>query len=712
MPPSANSETDRTNSPLHYVAFISYTREDRKWAEWLHKALEQFIVPRHIRGEISVTLSARGRIAPVFLDRVELAASNDLESSIRSALDRARCLIVIASPAAARASRVAEEIAQFKRVRPERPVLCLVVSGRPNAVKRGFSAEEECFPLGLRHRIDPVGHLTEEPQEPLAADVRTGRDGRRSALLRLIAGVLGVSYDALARRDAQRRNRRLMIVAAAAASGMAVTSSLAIFALIARNEANRQRQLAEEQTETARITAGFLADVFQSPTPEKSLGRPVTARELLDQGAQRIKSSLKNRPDIQAGLTMQIGRAYRLLGAYDRAEPLLRDAVAWYDQPGHRTSQNLQLSLTELGKYYSDVARNDDAKRILARAIAVESSEPSSRRSVDALLAYAAVETQRNEMADALAALDQAREILQSRDSQGADDVRLLIRYSAISKNKGDYKSAETYALQAVVSSERLFGTKSDETRLAYTQLSLIYQDMGDLDKADIYAQKELSVTEQIYGAEHPVLALALQNYAIVLAENNEPSRAGPLFRRALAIRLKTLGPDNLNTAVSYDNLAQFLIDTGQPAEALSLVRHSEAIYTAVEGAAHPDVAFALKLQAEILTKFGRLTEARQIADRALAINEAAYGRVHPQVARSLLHVGNVSLAQHRYADAVAELTRAVQIGDTVWGTQSAELDDILVSYAQALEKDHRHSEALAVKQRMDSMAAARAAVK
>jgi tetratricopeptide (TPR) repeat protein len=706
--PVAPIEVATADSAPRYVAFISYTHEDRKWAEWLHTALERFVVPRRIRGETRIALSARGRIAPVFLDRVELAASNDLESSIRRALDSAGCLIVIGSPAAARAPRVTEEIRAFKRVRPERPVFSLVVAGRPNAAKRGFPETEECFPLGLRRYVDPDGEITGEEREPLAADVRAGRDGRRTALLRLIAGVLGVNFDALARRDAQRRVRRFAILAAAALGGMAVTSALAINAVIARNEANRQRQRAEEQSETARITADFLADVFQSPTPEKSLGRPIEARELLERGAQRLKRSLAGKPEIQAGLTMQIGRAYRLLGTYDRAEPLLHEAVDWYDQPAHRSSSNYELSLTELGKYYSDVGRYAEAQRTLNRAIRVGSIQPLASRHVDALLSYAAVETQRNEMPDALEALNQVGAILHARNSDGADDVRLRERYLNVYRIKGDYPTAEKYALEAVSAAERLFGAQSDETLAAYTQVSLLYQEMGDLKKADVYAQKEVAATEQIYGSEHPMLATALLNYAIVLAENDDMTRSGPLFRRALAIRLKSLGPDNYNTAVAYDNLAQFLVDSGEATEALSMVRHSEAIYTAVEGPTHPDVAYALKLQALILLKLGRPAEARPVADRALAINEAAYGQVHPQVARALLQVGRVSLAQRRDADAVRELARAVQIGDSVWGAQAVQMDDILESYALALKKNDQQVESLAVTKRLNAMLAAR----
>ena len=46
-------------------------------------------------------------------------------------------------------------------------------------------------------------------------------DGRDRAFLKLVAGLLGVSYDALAQREAQRRHRRLLAVTTASLCGMA-----------------------------------------------------------------------------------------------------------------------------------------------------------------------------------------------------------------------------------------------------------------------------------------------------------------------------------------------------------------------------------------------------------------------------------------------------------------------------------------------------------
>ena len=57
--------------------------------------------------------------------------------------------------------------------------------------------------------------------------------------------MLGVGLDELVQREPTRRQRRLAILAAASLGGMAVTSTLAVTAIQARDEARDQRREAE-----------------------------------------------------------------------------------------------------------------------------------------------------------------------------------------------------------------------------------------------------------------------------------------------------------------------------------------------------------------------------------------------------------------------------------------------------------------------------------
>src|SRR4029077_15037553 len=127
-------------------------------------------------------------------------------------------------------------------------------------------------------------------------------DSRLDAKLKLIAGMLGVGLDELKQREAHRRHRRMALLSAASAAGMAITSVLATTAWLACNEAERQRVRAEAEAETARQTTRFMVDLFKVSDPSEALGNTITAREILDKGAKRIETELKDQPGIQATL--------------------------------------------------------------------------------------------------------------------------------------------------------------------------------------------------------------------------------------------------------------------------------------------------------------------------------------------------------------------------------------------------------------------------
>jgi tetratricopeptide (TPR) repeat protein len=238
---------DRPSAPPdhHYFAFLSYSHKDAADADWLHGELESFTVPSTLAGRLTANGVIPKRLAPVFRDRHELAASHDLGAEIRQALAASHCLIVLCSPAAAASEWTNAEIEEFKRAHPDGCIVAAIVGGEPFASDLPAREGEECFPLALRQKYDRRGRPTGKPAEPLAADLRDDRDGRRLGFLKIVAGLLGVGLDDLVQREHLRRQRRLAYIAAASLAGMVVTSTLAVTAVRARDEAREQRQSAE-----------------------------------------------------------------------------------------------------------------------------------------------------------------------------------------------------------------------------------------------------------------------------------------------------------------------------------------------------------------------------------------------------------------------------------------------------------------------------------
>lgn len=232
--------------PQHlYFAFLSYSHVDAGWGEWLHDALENFRVPSSLAGRLTPQGIVPKRLTPIFRDRKELAASNDLGTEIREALAASRYLIVLCSPSAANSRWTNAEIDSFKRLRPDGCALAVIVDGEPFASEVDNRDADECLPPALRIRYDLRGRPTTKRAEPLCADLRENRDGKRLGLLKLVAGMLGVGLDDLVQRELVRRQRKFAMLAGGSLAGMAVASGLAFSAIQARDAARDQRRKAE-----------------------------------------------------------------------------------------------------------------------------------------------------------------------------------------------------------------------------------------------------------------------------------------------------------------------------------------------------------------------------------------------------------------------------------------------------------------------------------
>jgi len=147
-----------------YAVFISYrhVEPDRRWAVWLHGALESFVIPSGLRDSPD-----HRRIGRVFRDEEELAASQHLSADIKAALDRSDWLAVVCSPKAVESQWVNAEVRYFRELDRDNRILALLVDGEPAG----------SFPPSLHEiRTSFGGVKALDSDEPLAADVRSRAD--------------------------------------------------------------------------------------------------------------------------------------------------------------------------------------------------------------------------------------------------------------------------------------------------------------------------------------------------------------------------------------------------------------------------------------------------------------------------------------------------------------------------------------------------------
>jgi len=225
-----------------YTAFISYRQlqPDSQVAKVLHRALENYRVPH--------TLVKQGfprRLGRMFRDREELAASTNLGETIHEALENSRFLLVVCSTKTPKSKWIRKEVLDFIEMGREDRIFTLLIDGEP----------QESFPIPLLKRHSATDLFT-EALEPLAADIRA--DSLRESIrilktekLRIIAAMIGRSYDELKQRERERTIKRLTLISVASILLSAVFAFLALYAFHQKSEANRRRMISLEQSLSA-----------------------------------------------------------------------------------------------------------------------------------------------------------------------------------------------------------------------------------------------------------------------------------------------------------------------------------------------------------------------------------------------------------------------------------------------------------------------------
>jgi hypothetical protein len=208
-------DNEDKNANFKFRAFISYSHADQSVAAWLHKAIESYRIPKDVRGTPGRDGPIPKQLFPLFRDRDELSSSPDLSASIHEALQASAYLVVLCSPASAKSRWVNQEIIEFKKLGRAERIYALVVDGEPG----GLVENGGCFPPALTSKLGPDGALIADPtHEVLAADIRPEGDGKDDAKLKLIAGLLGIPYNSLRRREVAAARRRLLITQGIAAA--------------------------------------------------------------------------------------------------------------------------------------------------------------------------------------------------------------------------------------------------------------------------------------------------------------------------------------------------------------------------------------------------------------------------------------------------------------------------------------------------------------
>lgn len=512
--------------------------------------------------------------------------------------------------------------------------------------------------------------------------------------------------------------------------GGVASAAIAVLALIAFSvamalqvrRADRERLRAERESQ-------FLARMFQASTPEEARGKQVTARDLLDRGAQRIDRELASEPGVRASLLATIGGAYRNLGLYDLAQQVAQKSFAI-----DRTQDDTLELMAELER---DKGRYAKAEPLLRQLVdrRTRSLGPNALLVAGAMGELGECLYWEAKDDEAIATLRKALAIYQHIGPDTGPEVRVYLALAL--ERKGGFLEAAKLLQDSVDISRRTKGADSPEYANGLYNLASELIDMGNLREAEVKLREAVTICRKVFGNNHPDLVYSLNNLGYVLIEEGKPAEAEPILQEAIDIVLKELGPNHPRMAGHFSNMARVLQAKGafkesaqyfeRAAEAAKaggasltwpmaqivsnqgMLAFDQRDYATAERDARQAMEMRRKLGGENTPAFanslielaedrtfqGDAIGAEPLLRQALGIRKKTYWPGHPAIVAAEVRLGEDLLAMAKPAEAepfLEQASAAAHHSSFPWlPWQIGEADS---AYAACLEAMGRHNQA------------------
>jgi len=518
--------------------------------------------------------------------------------------------------------------------------------------------------------------------------------------------------------------------------GIGVVSSVLLARALGAEAAARR------QAQTATAALDFMTDMFGVSDPSQALGEVITAREVLDRGAERVERDLAAQPEIQTELMTVMGRVYGTLGLLDPARALLDRAAArrqeLFGPADPRTlatmEQRAQVlvgqgrlaeAVAELETALAHFARPEDdaAAGVLSARVTLADAYRRVGRAKDAEPLYLATLERQRQLLGAdhdetvttmnnLAVLRSeqgrladaehlAREILALRLAKlGPDHPETATAKNNLAQVLSDqrrFAEAEALLREALATATRVSGAEHPDTLMVQANLVGALRQAGRYDDALALAGQLLEARRRTLGERHPETLEALSFHVALLQDLQRFGEAEALARRVFDGLLQVLGPDHRRTLIAANNMAMNLLHRGRAAEAEVLLAQQYETHLRVLGPDHPDTLVALENHGNALFRSGRAAEVPELLDRVLAGRARVFGEASPAASRTRSNLAAVYNSLGRFPEAQQILERELALQREALGPEHPDLAEIKFQLAHALGRQDRYPEALAL---------------
>ncbi len=328
----------------------------------------------------------------------------------------------------------------------------------------------------------------------------------------------------------------------------------------------------------AEAISNFLQEMIAAADPREVATRDLRVSEALDRAVKRLDDgALREQPDIDAAVRMNIGRAYRELARYADSAPQLEAAVQTYAAMGDAARADLSIALQERGTLHEAVG----------------------------------------DIAASTADLRRAVELARSAGVKGERLAGVVNDLGTILISQPDRTEAEALLREALAMLEDPQLQDSPRIAEVANNLGLLLALERRFDEAEPLYRQAVEVNRRALGDDHPSLATNLDNLAQLLAAGGKPDDADEAYQEAIRIRRKVLGDRHPDLAVSLHNHAVLLFTRGEYDGCEAALREALQIFTAVHGLANLETLTILDSLVSVLARRGALDEAETLLHNA-----------------------------------------------------------------------------------------------
>lgn len=365
----------------------------------------------------------------------------------------------------------------------------------------------------------------------------------------------------------------------------------------------------QRETEKAEQVTNFLISLFEQANPYRkneftaALNDTLTTTELLSQGATRVRQELSDQSLVQAKVMYKLGRIYRMLGHFDKAEPLLEDALSTQRNHSSVNPANLANNLHELARLLRNKGEIERPKKLYEEAI----------------------EIQHRHLGD-----------------KHADIANNLHELGIIAAREGKFNLADSLFNEGLAMQKSVLGQDHPDVATGLHLLGLLHVLKDDLSDAERLLRQSLDIRRNYADSDHPQIAETMDRLGQVLIKQGNIVDAEPLLRKAWDIRKKHFRKKHPTRAVSLNNMGRLLLEKNNYEEADRMFKEAQNIYTDLYGPKNMDVASTLMERARVYKSKGDLYTSEKFYQKAISIQRLLHGRDNPYTQRFLRELSDL----------------------------------------------------------------------